>query len=494
MNELQHYYEILGLSIGASQADVKQAYRQLAKIWHPDRFIQNTPDKHHAEAQFKQINEAYEYLKDYQPNPQDLPPPEPDKPPIQHPVSTQSTVTTRRTDPELFYQRGAELVKAGLYTESLEEFSMAIRLDPSYAEAYRYRGFVHSMLGFELGAEADLKKAKTLELEHRVNGRSRTSAAAHPTPTQKREQHSRSQTSPPPPQSWRCVEMWTGSAGVTAIAASHSGKLLVSSHLDGTIALWNLRTSKQFFTLPGHTDTVLSLALSRDGKLLVSGGRDQTICLWDVQAGTLLHKFVWHSASVQSVALSLDRQFLASGSLDGTMQLWKVGSQQPVQLGGNSQTPIRAIALSADGQTLISGDDSGAIRLYRVRTGELLRTIYGEGALVALAQSSNGRYFATATATGLLQLWDDRSIVTGQPLKTIAAHAAAVRSLTFSPDQQTLASASDDHTIQLWNVASQTHVGQLTDHTAEVTAVEFSADGKLLMSGCRDRTIKLWKR
>lgn len=51
-------YKVLGLSFGASQDDIKKAYRKLAMQYHPDR---NQGDKI-AEEKFKQIKEAYEYL------------------------------------------------------------------------------------------------------------------------------------------------------------------------------------------------------------------------------------------------------------------------------------------------------------------------------------------------------------------------------------------------------------------------------------------------
>jgi molecular chaperone DnaJ len=54
------YYEVLGVARDASEEDLKKAYRKLAMKWHPDR---NQGDKA-AEAQFKELNEAYDVLKD----------------------------------------------------------------------------------------------------------------------------------------------------------------------------------------------------------------------------------------------------------------------------------------------------------------------------------------------------------------------------------------------------------------------------------------------
>ena len=58
----KNYYETLGVDKKASEADIKSAYRKLAKMYHPDLH----PNDEAAAAKFKEINEAYEVLSDQQ--------------------------------------------------------------------------------------------------------------------------------------------------------------------------------------------------------------------------------------------------------------------------------------------------------------------------------------------------------------------------------------------------------------------------------------------
>ena len=62
--QFKDYYAILGVPKTASQAEIKSAFRKLARQYHPD--VVNPSEKAEAEKRFKEINEAYDVLKDEQ--------------------------------------------------------------------------------------------------------------------------------------------------------------------------------------------------------------------------------------------------------------------------------------------------------------------------------------------------------------------------------------------------------------------------------------------
>jgi molecular chaperone DnaJ len=60
MAATRDFYDVLGVSRSASQDEIKKAYRELARKWHPDR----NPDDPAAEERFKEIQQAYDALSD----------------------------------------------------------------------------------------------------------------------------------------------------------------------------------------------------------------------------------------------------------------------------------------------------------------------------------------------------------------------------------------------------------------------------------------------
>lgn len=63
LQKLQRAYHLLEVRPTASAFVIKQSYRQLAKRWHPDKWLMQTVDQHHATEKMKDVNSAYMLIR-----------------------------------------------------------------------------------------------------------------------------------------------------------------------------------------------------------------------------------------------------------------------------------------------------------------------------------------------------------------------------------------------------------------------------------------------
>jgi WD40 repeat protein len=465
-----YYYKTLGLTPGTSAKEIKKAYRQLVKLWHPDNFPAQPQQQLEAEEKIKKINEAYEYLKNY-------------KPANFEPKASIRTETVKsKIDPEPFYRNGVNYAQIRRYKQAIEELTKAILIDPDYLDAYLYRGFIYEKLGQNIRAEKDFNKATKLKLRQT----SQTyQPAPEPTPT------------PEPTANfngpWRCAGTLQGHTDtISSIALSPDGRMVVTGSYDRTVIVWQLSTGRILHLLGGHTGRVYGVDVSPDGKLVASGSGDKTVKLWKLSNGSLLRTlggwFGGHAQSVLTVAFSPNKRTLVSGSSDRSVKVWQVSSGKELRTLTGYSSAVRAIAVSPDGKLFASGGTDGALRI-REMNGRLIRSNRVTFKILSLAYRPDNRHIAVGGEDGILQLWDGEGTA---EICTLKHDNSAVYSLVFSPDSQTLVSGANDGSLKFWDAATYQEQFTLKAHRDRIDAIAFSPDGQTFVSGGVDKLLKVW--
>ncbi len=287
---------------------------------------------------------------------------------------------------------------------------------------------------------------------------------------------------------------------VDAVAWSPDGAWLALGREGGVFlyAAEALISPTHVLTVPADVESV---AFSPDSRLIASGNRsitkgpdnnrqrieDDTVRLWAVATGELLAVWTTDSGPVYKVLFSPDGKTLASAHYDGTIRLWEVasGEQQVLKHG----QWVISLAFNRNGRMLASAGHDEYIRVWNVETQQEMTTLPAAAGNFTIVAFSPQRNLLAGTRHADIEIYD---METGQKLiKTPPRQYGNIWDLAFSPDGTMLASASDNETVRLWDVATGEELAVLPHHGG-VAALAFSPDGQRLLTGSWQQSAYIW--
>jgi WD40 repeat protein len=287
---------------------------------------------------------------------------------------------------------------------------------------------------------------------------------------------------------------YVGHQLLTSVAWQPGTSFVVAGGANG-VAQWDAGAARCPW-LPLQQDTPWDLDFSRDGTRLAVGSHNARVLdttTWKPYPPPLAAPY-WSGSGTEILSVSFDPTgnrvaytatgFHFVGIYDVPTRT--IAAEMPLPA---SPTAVR---WSPDGSVVAVTASDEVVRLYDAALRPLAELPVRREA-TALAWSRAGRTLAAGDQAGNLYLWDLRGRLQGPPASVVpGAHRAAVRSLSFSPDGLSLASAGSDRALRIWALDGLTPTRTLTGDTAAVWGVDWSPDSRDVVTASADGSLGLW--
>jgi WD40 repeat protein len=270
-------------------------------------------------------------------------------------------------------------------------------------------------------------------------------------------------------------------APMLSVTYSPDGLTLATGSGEYLVHLWDVTTGRELRTLAGHLQPVEAVSFSPGGTQLLACA-DDGIDVWNLASYTTIARL-----SALRAKFTPDSRWLVSWN-DSTRLLEPSDHRQRHVVYG----PNDEFFFSADGHWMVSGGDS--IRTFNLHDTTswgiwaASKNVNYSGRLLDI--SPDAQYLVKRnTVVGSVSYY---RISDMHEIWMLTGHSRHVIHAAISPDGKTLATASDDWSIKLWDLDAGQEKITLNGHTATVNQVAWSPSGRYLASVSSDRSAKTW--
>lgn len=238
------------------------------------------------------------------------------------------------------------------------------------------------------------------------------------------------------------------------------------------------------------------MAWSKDGTLLASPSRDRTVRVWDVENGGYSTIHTEWTAGI--VSWSPDNKAIACAAAGNVPKIWIYD----VATGKRKQTLriedvswITDVRWSPDGLIIATASAEGLLTLFDTRNWRPLAIDASLAAVDALSWCPDGR-LATASRDGVVRIWNPKVPLTesSPPQSALfVAQRGAMMAVAWAPTGRWLVAAGAERVIHVLDTTGMTHIRELEGHTERITSLAVSADAALLYSKALDGTVCIWR-